>query len=80
MDEHILKKLVKDWKIGKLTDFSAMTALSIIVDPQEPSKEAMEWAKKWAKDCMEKEVKTNYWKRQGIDSSSLNPITGNLRL
>lgn len=37
---------VKDWQAGKLTTHAAMTAISIILTPQKPSKECTEWATK----------------------------------
>jgi len=42
----MIKDLVGDWRKGVLSDLSAMIALSLIVDPGVPSKEALEWGAK----------------------------------
>ena len=42
----LVKEAIKDCRRGKLNEFSAMIAISLIVDPKEPSKECSEWARK----------------------------------
>lgn len=45
-----LKELVMDWHSGQITSDAAMTVVSMIVLPQTPSKECMEWGKKERKE------------------------------
>lgn len=42
----LVKEAIHDWRYGDLTAFSAMIAISTIVDPRKPSKECAEWARK----------------------------------
>jgi len=42
----LVKEALDDLKCGKLTDLSAIIAISMIVDPKKPSKECSEWARK----------------------------------
>lgn len=42
--EKMIKELIKDHALHKLSSFAAMVALQLIVDPKEPSEECREWA------------------------------------
>ena len=42
----LAKECIKDWQAEKLSSFSAMVAMAIIIDPQPVSEAGMRWAEK----------------------------------
>lgn len=56
----LLRELVKDWGNEKINSFSAMIALSIIVNPKEQSKESAEWAMKAFTEYTDKQKKEKF--------------------
>ena len=51
----LVKEALNDLKYGKLTTLSAIIAISLIVNPKEPSKECTEWAKNAAEEHIKRE-------------------------
>ena len=46
MDKELIKQVVREWSVGKLSSEDAMFCMLILTHIQKPSPEALEWAKK----------------------------------